>query len=181
MKIKTSPLVLCLLAFFLAALACARETGNRSFSHAEFRFDYPPSWQTMSELWGTYELKDDYYGLGAQQLAALTSVRKRGESGVWFTVAKKPLMATSLSEMVETMYAQLVPEATELQQSTIELAGQPAIAFRYRRPWGEPWWEFYDVWVENNEFAYLLSFHASSLEGYQADIDLILKTFSFQP
>lgn len=40
-KIKTFPLILCLLAFFLSALACARETGNRSFSHAEFRFCFP--------------------------------------------------------------------------------------------------------------------------------------------
>lgn len=181
MKIKTFPLIPCLLAFFLSALACARETGNRSFSHAEFRIEVPPNWQTMAELWGTYELKDNYYGLGAQQLSALTSVRKRGESGVWFTVAKKPLSAPSLSEMVETMYAQLVPEAKQLQQSTIELAGQPAIVFRDRRPWGEPWWKFYDVWVENNGFAYLLSFKSSSLEGSQADIDFILKSFSFQP
>jgi len=135
----------------------------------------------MAELWGTYELQKDYYGLGAEELAALTSVRKKGQSGVWFSVAKKPLMGNALSELGESLYAQVVPAVVELQHSTAELGGQPAIAFRYRRPWGEPWWEFYDLWVEKNGVAYLLSFHASSLEGYQAEIDLILKSFSFQP
>jgi len=180
-KIKIFPLTLGSVALFLAALACARGTSNRSFSHVEFRFEYPSNWQTMAELWGTYELQKDYYGLGAEELIALTSVQKKGEAGVWFSVAKKPLMGIALSELGESLYAQAVPVVAQLQQSTITLAGQPAIAFRYRRPWGEPWWEFYDLWVEKNGVAYLLSFHAYSLEGYQAEIDLILKSFSFQP
>jgi hypothetical protein len=180
-KIKTFPPILCLLAFYLAALACAGGASSRTFNHAEFRFDYPSNWQTMAELWGTYELQKDYYGLGAKELAALTSVRKKGESGVWFSVAARPLMGVALSELGESLYAQAVPAVAELQQSTTALAGQPAITFRYRRPWGEAWWEFYDLWVDKNGFAYLLSFHAYSLEGHQAEIDLILKSFSFQP
>lgn len=52
-KIKTFPLILCLLAFFLSALACAREPGNRSFSHAKFRFCFP----FMPILWGNIRLK----------------------------------------------------------------------------------------------------------------------------
>lgn len=168
------------LALFTATLACIRSIQNRSVNHAEFRFDVPTGWQEMSELWGTHRLQEDFYGLGAQELVALTSVQKKGEFGVWFSVAKKPLAGESLAKLVETTCAEAVPEVANVQQSERELDGQAAIAVRYQRPWGEPWWEFYDVWVEKDGFAYLLSFHALSLEGYQSDIDLILQSFSFQ-
>lgn len=181
MKIRIFPQFLCLVTLLVAALACATGGQNRSFDHAEFRFDYPAGWQAMSDLWETHTLQEDYYGLGAQELVVLTSVRKKGEFGIWFSVAKKPLGGASLSAMVENTYISIVPEAANLQQSTVAIDQKPAIALRYRRPWGEPWWEFYDLWVEKDGFAYLLSFHALSLEGYQADIDLILQSFSFAP
>jgi hypothetical protein len=165
----------------LAAFACARGTQNRTFSEAEFRFELPAKWQTMAELWNSYQLQEDYYGLGAAEVVALTSVQKRGEFGIWFSVAKKPLKGATLDELVETTYAQAIPEISDLQQSTTTLDGKPALALRYRRPWGEPWWQFYDVWVRKDSIAYLLSFHALALEEYQADIELILNSFSFQP
>lgn len=135
----------------------------------------------MSELWGTYQLKEDFYGLGAQELVALTSVRKKGETGIWFSVARKPLNSELFTTLIENTYAQANPEIVERQQSTVQLGGLTAQAFRYRRPWGEPWWEFYDLWVEKDTTAYLLSFHALSLDEFQAEIDLILQSFSFQP
>lgn len=180
-KRKIVPFVLCVLAIYLGGLACARGTPTRSFSHAEFRFEYPSAWQTMSELWGTHQLQANYYGLEAEELAALTSVRKRGEMGIWFSVAKRPLDDTSLSALVENLYTNAQPAVADLERSTRQVGGQEAITVRYRRPWGEPWWEFYDLWLEKDGSAFLLSFHALSLDSYTADIDLILQSFSFQP
>lgn len=101
--------------------------------------------------------------------------------GIWFSVAKKPLTGASLLALVENTSAHLGPGVANWQQSSVRIGQKPAIALRYRRPWGEPWWEFYDLWVEQSDFAYLLSFHALSLQEYQAEIDLILRSFLFSP
>ncbi len=181
MKTKVLPILFCLLTLFGANLACAYGRQDRTFEHSEFRFEIPSGWQQMAELWGSYELQKDYYKLGVEELAALTSVRKRGEFGIWFSVAKKPLGGEALETVVQNTYSPLLSQVADFTQSTAQVAGQTAIALRYRRPWGEPWWEFYDLWVEKDGFAYLLSFHAGSLDQYRAEIDLIRESFSFQP
>jgi len=50
---------------------------------------------------------------------------------------------------------------------------------RYRRPWGEPWWQFQDIWLEKDGVIYLLSAHAYNLETYQEALDAILESFTF--
>lgn len=65
MKIKRSSFLLSLFLLFVTGLACSRGAQNRSYNHAEFRFHYPAGWQTMSDLWETHRLEEDFYGLGA--------------------------------------------------------------------------------------------------------------------
>jgi hypothetical protein len=52
----------------------------------------------------------------------------------------------------------------------------------YQRPWGEPWWQFRDIWVEKDAVIYVLSIYAppNDFKQHQDDFDLILNIFNFK-
>ncbi len=152
-------------------VACGASEAQR-FENAAFAFDYPADWQLMGELWPNNRPQANYKNLGVDEIVTVTSVRKQGESGMWATVAAGPLDG-SLRDFVERTYAETVPEIDDIAQADTTMAGSPAIELVYRRPWGEPWWAFRDIWWESDGRAYVLSFHALSLEGYEEDMDLI--------
>ena len=62
-----------------------------------------------------------------------------------------------------------------------ERAELSAIECVYRRPWGEPWYAFRDLWFESNGTAYLLSFHAYALDGFGEAMAAIVDSFQLAP
>lgn len=158
-------------------VACSAGSEPHRFEYAELSFDYPADWRLMSELWPDYETRENVYGLGADEIVTVTSVRKQGESGMWAVVASAPLAGQPLAAFVDAIYATTVPEVEDLTEAAVTVGELSAIECVYRRPWGEPWYAFRDLWLESNGTAYLLSFHAYALDGFGEAMAAIVDSF----
>jgi hypothetical protein len=165
-------------AFLL--VACKRASSG-IYDHVDFSFELPDQWQLMSDLWPNYQSGRDYYRLGVTEIVMVTSVKKQGQTGAFFAVASAPKPAdSSLEDLFHTTYAQISEEIQDVSENPLVLSGVPGFEIYYRRPWGEPWWQFRDIWLENNEIVYVLSFHAFDLNKYQEEFGPILDSFVFK-
>jgi hypothetical protein len=181
MRVKKIYLITVVLAL-ASGCTLSGPSGPQTYENAAFLFQYPESWQTMAKLWGDrYQPGKEYYRLGVSEIITVTSVQKQGESGAWFAVASTPLSgAIDLAYIVNQTYAPFMDELRDYSIDSVTVAGTDGFQVTYRRPWGEPWWQFRDVWLANDSTLYLLSFHAASLDKYQQDVDFILNNFSFK-
>jgi hypothetical protein len=152
-----------------------------SYDHPNFDFSIPSNWQLMSDLWQDYQVRQDYYGLGLEEIVTFTSAQKQGEMGAYFSVAAIQIpQGSSLEKQYHLSYDRFLNEFRELAETESSLHDMTGLEISYRRPWGEPWWEFRDLWFEKDGSAYLLSFHAFDLTDYQEDMDFILASFNFK-
>jgi hypothetical protein len=171
--------------FWILCLACllagCQPSGPQVYEHPAFSFDYPPDWQLMSDLWPNYASGRDYYHLGVTEIVMVTSAQKQGESGAYFAVASTSLPAgMDLETLYRQTYAPLTEEITEVSEQLIQVGGASGFEIRYRRPWGEPWWQFRDIWVEKEGTVFVLSFHAINLDTYQENVAFLLERFVFK-
>ena len=158
----------------------------RPFENEKFSFTIPAGWQTMEELWQQPQDQErDYYALGVEEIIMITSAREQadGPYSVYFAVASSPLASgTDLDTRFHQTYDLLIPELREVSQQKFDNGTLSGLEITYQRPWGEPWWQFRDLWVEKDAVIYVLSFHASpnDFEQDQDDFDLILNSFKFK-
>lgn len=157
-------------------------SGPQTYQDESFLFQYPATWQTMSELWeDRYQPDKDYFHLGLTELIMITDVQTQGDFGIWFAVAVTPLPnGLDLEACYRQIYAPYLSEFRDFAEQPVTLNGMNGFEVRYSRPWGEPWWQFQDTWLENDGTVYLLSFHTGGLEPYQAEIASILESFTFK-
>ena len=137
----------------------------------------------MSEVWPNYQPQRDYYRLGVQEVVTVTSVHKQGESGAYFTIATAPrLNGQSLEDVYRNAYVPALDTFRDVQENPVTVDGKTGFEIMYRRPWGEPWWQFRDIWVEADDMIIVLSFHAlpGSFSGYQEDFEEIINGFAFK-
>jgi hypothetical protein len=175
--------LLCTLLFL--SLSCKLLSGQPQpqYDNPAYSFTYPKTWQTMADLFPQYQAGREYYGLGLSETVMVTSARKQGESGAYFAVASAPLPAGSnLESAYRHAYAPIMGQLRQVSESAVEAAGQPGFEIRYKRPWGEPWWQFRELWLEKDGVIYLLSFHAApgGFDDMQEDFDAILDSFTFK-
>jgi hypothetical protein len=167
----------------LAFMAGCSAKTQPQFEDDLFSFTYPTSWQRMSELWPNYQSGRDYYNLGVQEVVMVTSVQKQGAFGTYFAVAAAPLVdGQKLAAVYNQAYDPIRDEITQVQEDTVTIGGETGNLIRYQRPWGEPWWEFRDIWIEKEDYVIVLSFHAApgTLENYEEAYKLILDSFKFE-
>ena len=158
----------------------------RLFENDEFSFTIPAGWQTMEELWQKpQDPGRDYYALGVEEIIMITNARVQadGTYSSYFAVASSPLAGgIDLETRFHQTYDPLIPELREVSQGEFEAGALSGLEITYQRPWGEPWWQFHDLWVEKDAVIYVLSFHDSpnDFKQNQNDFDLILDSFSFK-
>ena len=158
----------------------------KTFEHSAFSFTIPAGWQTMEELWGyPQEAGKDYYALGLEELIMITSAKVKADGlySAYFAVASSPLAGgTDLNTRFQQTYDPLIPDLREVSQTTFDNGALSGLEITYQRPWGEPWWQFRDIWLEKDGMIYILSFHGSptDFEEYQDDLNLILQSFEFK-
>ncbi len=156
------------------------------FENDIFSFTIPAGWQTMEELWERpQEIGRDYYGLGVGEIIMITNARVQadGTYSTYFAVASSPLAGgTDLETRFHQTYDPLIPDLREVSQQKFNSGTLSGPEITYQRPWGEPWWQFRDIWVEKDAVIYVLSFHGSpnDFETYKDDLELILQSFSFK-
>ena len=184
LKVKSLPISI----LILAALACRLGAEPQLFDHSAFTFIYPAQWHLMSALFPKYEAGRDYYRLGVWEIVTVTSAQKIGEGGVYFTVASAPLPETlDLETFQRQSYQPYLKELRDYSEKEVMIHDSLGYEITYARPWGEPWWRFRDLWLENDGKVYLLSFHVKTyatnqqaLAPYQQEMDAILESFAFK-
>ena len=171
----------------LFMIACQTITPkNTKYDHPAFSFIIPAGWQTMEELWGyPQEVGRDYYALGLGELIMFTSAQSKadGPYSAYFAVATSLLASnTDLETRFHQTYDPLIPDLRAVTQAKFESGKLSGFDIAYQRPWGEPWWQFRDVWLEKNDVIYVLSFHSdpNDFERYKDDFNVILNSFSFK-
>lgn len=158
----------------------------RPFENEKFSFTIPTGWQTMEELWQQpQQTGRDYYALGVEEIIMITSAREKadGPYSAYFAIASSPLAGgTDLDTRFHQTYDPLIPELREVSQQKFDNDTLSGLEIAYQRPWGEPWWQFNDIWMEKDGVIYVLSFHATpnDFKQHQDDFDLILNSFKFK-
>jgi hypothetical protein len=166
------------------SLACRiTSTEARTFENEILTFTIPAGWQTTEEIWDRpASLEGDYKGLGVQELVTIQYPPDRGQGKVFFVVASSPLAGgQDLESRFIQAYQMAVPEIEDASKQLFEQGELSGYEITYRRPWGEPWWRFRDLWLEKDSVIYVLSFYASpdSFETYSDTFEQILASFQF--
>jgi len=152
------------------------ETDPRPFENEQFGFTIPAGW-------GLTISSGDYYGFGLEKMVVIHNAPLLADSKTFFTVATAALPSGErLAERFKLAYQDAVPEIEEQVESQFERNGLSGPEITYKRPWGEPWWKFQDIWLEKDSVVYLLSFRASpfTFEDHLVTLDLILDSFYFK-
>jgi hypothetical protein len=172
----------CILVIFLAC--CRARPEARTFEHESFSFTIPDGWQTMAEIWNRPASSDeDHYGLGVQRIVMIQYPPKKGQGKAFFAVASSQLAdGQDLESLFEHAYQTASPEIENASTQPFKLGDLSGYEITYKRPWGEPWWQFRDIWLEKDGVIYVLSFHAppSSFENYTDTFGKILESFQFK-
>ena len=156
------------------------------FENEKFSFTIPAKWQTMEDLWNKPQTAGrDYYALGVSEIIMITNAREQadGTYSAYFAVASSPLAGgMDLETRFHQTYDPLLPDLREVSQQKTDRGALSGLEITYQRPWGEPWWQFRDLWVERDAVIYVLSLHAApnDFEQHQDDFDLILNSFNFK-
>jgi hypothetical protein len=174
------------LAFLLGlSLACRLSpTKSHTFENDAFSFTIPSNWKTIEEVWNRpISSGQEYYGLGVQELVTLQYPAKPGQGRAFFSVASSPLEdGQDLESRFNQIYQIATPEIQNAVIQSFEQGDLSGYEITYKRPWGEPWWKFRDIWLVKNNVVYVLSFHASpdSFETYTDTFELLLESFQFK-
>lgn len=163
--------------------ACSPYADDRVYDGDGFSFTIPPQWATFEEVWDRPQPTGvDFYGLGVETLVTIQTPTKPGKGVMFFSVAGAPLAdGETLPTRFQQAYAEPIPAIEDAQEETLDFNGSTAYATTYRRPWGEPWWQFRDVWLEQEDMVYVLSFHCSpgSFADNAALMEEIIGSVSF--
>lgn len=161
-------------------LAGCNATGRKTYASPYYSFTYPAGWKTMAEISPEYQSGKNYYWLGVDEEATITSARKAGQAGLYFSVASKDGMFTPGLETFPTWtYAIVEEELRELNMAPAVLSGSAGKMYHYNRLWDENWVQFQDYWIGDGLTLYLLSFRAQDLSPYQKEISEIVESFAF--
>ena len=149
---------------------------ERAFENDDFTLTIPTGWG-MSMSGG------DYYDLGTVEMVTFYDDPVRAEAGAFLTVSTDALEpGEDLERRANAAYSVQKTEIKDLVLKPYEGGGLAGVEATYRRPWGEPWWQFRDIWLQQAGTCYLLSFH-SYPNGFDASADVfnaMLKSFAFK-
>ncbi len=134
---------------------------------------------TVPKGWDLIQSDGEYYDLGVEKMLTVRHITK---PDAFFTVASAPLGS---EETLETRFALAYKKGPQIEDvTTIEFERDSLSGFEisYKRPWGEPWWRFRDIWLEMDSKIYVLSFKAypNQFDSMTQTFDLILDSFSFK-
>ena len=173
-----------LLTFSLILSCSFIPTKERTYENENISFTIPSGWKTMEEIWDySSPVQQEYYGLGVQEIVMIQYPASKGKGAVFFGVASSPLAdGETLESRFKEAYESPLPEIEDSEWQPYELNDLSGFEITYRRPWGEPWWKFRDIWLEKDGLIYVLSFHASpaSFNEYSEIFNEILKSFNFK-
>jgi hypothetical protein len=158
----------------LMTLACGLSPQTDVFETDTFSFSIPEDWK-----WGGGEI--ELFGSSFQQVVGI-----RNPQGLFpsanFTVLTSPLDDES---SLETRLSQTYKEVGQLGETStqeVEVDGLTGYEIIYTNNVGEALFVYQDIWVENDQIIYLLSFGSlgNSKEDYTSIFAQILDSFRFK-
>ena len=137
---------------------------------------------TIPKGWGLSLTGGEYFDLGIEKKLTIHNAPLTQDSSAFFTVAYSPLKNGQTMEEIFDLAYQKGPDIENASKNKFELNEISGIELTYRRPWGEPWWQFRDIWLEKDGLVYVLSFHAypDDFESNSIVFNQILDSFSFK-
>lgn len=174
-----------LLCLLLILTACSSSDLDQNlYETDEFTFAIPDNWKTMQQVWGDDAVSgQEYKDLGVNEIITIQYPDGKGKGKVFFTVASAQLEpGENLETFISSVYQSTSPEIEEASQSNYDNGDLTGYEWVYKRPWGEPYWKFRDVWLEKDGSIYLLSFR-SSPNSFDSNMELsntILKSFQLK-
>ena len=159
-------------------------TEARTFENDFLSFTIPAGWGTKEEVWERpLDLTEDLFGLGVREIISIQHPPVQGLVGGRFTLASSTLtsgedLESRFTKTYESPYITFKNVSKQLfKQGTLS-----GYEITYTRPIGEPWWQFHDIWLENEGLVYVLSFHTltNGFETYADTFDQILHSFHFK-
>jgi|YNPBryantNP2012_1023418.scaffolds.fasta_scaffold01527_9 hypothetical protein len=162
-----------LIVMIECVLSPSRET---VFETERFRFTVPAGW-------GITQNGRAFYNLGLTEVVMIHDHARLADSSIFFAVATSPLAGgAGLEERFTRAYQTTEPKIVEISRQPFARGGLSGYEIIYKRPWGEPWWQFRDIWLEKDGVIYVLSFHTSpfSFAEHQPINDQIVDSFSFK-
>jgi len=136
---------------------------------------------TIPKGWGIEQSDGEYYDLGVAENITIHNDSLATKSNAFFTIASAPLSNGETIESRLSLAYKKGPQIENAVTNPFERDILSGIEITYDRPWGEPWWKFHDIWLENDGVIYVLSFHAypNAFETHAQSFDSILDSFSF--
>jgi hypothetical protein len=172
--------------FMIAILlvGCSFSTKPRTFENETFSFTIPAHWKTIEEIWDIPDSSgQDSYSLGVQEIVTIQYPTIKGKGKAYFLVASSPLQnGQDLESRLNQAYQTTTPEVENVEIRSFDRNELSGYEITYKRPWGEPWWKFRDIWLEKNNTVYVLSFHAppDSFDKYNDIFEEIIGSFQFK-
>jgi len=187
---RTAVLFLTLAGLALTAAACAQPDAPDApavtadpGAAAERTFENDAFILTVPAGWGMSMSGGDYFDLGTREVITFYNDPLRTDAKAFLTVSSAALEpGEDLEQRANAAYSVQQTGIEDLVLKPYEQGGMTGIEAAYLRPWGEPWWQFRDVWLLQDGVAYLLSFH-SYPDNFAPNADLfdaMLKSFSFK-
>jgi TolB protein len=148
-------------------------SGKSDFENEVYAFSLPTGWKWKIS-------SGDYFDLEVEQQV---SAQSQSKPTAIFTVAA---VALAEGETLQTRFDlayQNGPQIEQVTTDTLSLSDVDGIEIFYQRPWGEPWWEFHDIWLEKNGVVYVLSCrtYLNSFAAREQGFASILDSFAFKP
>lgn len=141
----------------------ANSSGELTLEIGRVSFNYPQDWVAVTDNGEGIKLAPDV-DMKATYLAGVwdASQSPGGYPLVALQLLRKDIPpGSTLRQVYERTYLdQIHVFPVGLEESTVNLSGQEAINRRYRVFWGEPAYEFRDVWFEADGAAYILQCYA---------------------
>jgi hypothetical protein len=165
----------------MASVACLSGGSGGHVDTGEIAFDYPDGWQSLSEIWPSYqgghnpEFDADELTGAADTSRSLT---QRYTASVIVMTREIPDGA-SMADVYDQVYAAMPSVRGSITEGTLTVDGVTAYERIYEHPSGEPWYRIRDIWLERNGRIYILSCRTlpGSFDAAQEDFDAIVASF----
>jgi Tol biopolymer transport system component len=150
-----------------------------TYQNADFSFEVPEGWQLTEGAIGSGKNAGNYLDMNFKVLVHLTTRSYTPN----LTIASRELPAGSTFEQqFDETYAKISSYIRNVKDAEQRVVGElDALAIRYDRPLGEPWYSFQDTWVEDNGRIFLIAcqFKLNPADADRKECESVLASLKF--
>lgn len=149
-----------------------------------FSLKYPAGWLPLDRIWETYRFREDP-DLHANEIWGVADPGSRTRWEKYTTavhVLRRQMPAgQTFKQAFDATYKAMPEPFVALHDSESSLHGLQVLEKSYKRPRGEPWYQFRDVWINKDDTIFIISCQALPQKFQDANraFGVILSSISF--